>query len=1643
MSDIKNSIWNEISKLTGRDIDELCGDMTLQSDLGFDSLKIMSLWKACFSLLPDGVEGNMSEAAKVQTLDELCDFIGELSLSEMPKNTGKNYTSAAKPEGRNFALSLSQQFFLVSHYLCESTSLCSSVEFEGQVDIERLQNAWQELVKRHTSLRTQFYIPTSATNLKEIEYILREDTLVPKIETLDLSRSPNRYELWENYFVEQHNRTWDIREWPLHEVSVVQIDENRSAVVLSNEHIISDGLGNQRLISELVALYDGLVDTLEIAPSDDDFEQRVKTANAYENENELAEYMEFEKLIGDTKCLWDPNQKMATQRAADFRNLKFELSAETTMALENYAHEQNISIYALFLSSLNKAITEKATSENGQPNNLIQIPTAGTLYPNVDLRDLVGCFALNLSLVNEKSKDADILAQGSNIQEIMSQALFSGYDRSQARLLGEAMSNDFPLIKGMIPNYLIDQAKQSLRGNIYAPFTGKFNLPENAGGLKICNYRAATKNVQGTIDLLHEIRNEQLAIFANYDANCFDEYQIQELVKSHLDTLNLIVASSRREVSSSGLTADDLKKIAYEALNLDEQTVTLETDIHRDLGVDSLLKIRLVNKIASTIGDRKVAKKLVSCRNLGEMLAHIGSGERASDEVMNSQTVNTPVIHSQEPHSPEAKSSLALSYVELNRSLPDIPFRHIEAQIRRTPKLEAVSDHAGSISYEQLGKKANILANHLIGTGVRPGDRVAMLCSRSTDMLVAILAILKTGAAYVPLDIHFPTDRISYIISHAECTHAIVHADYFDEKYSDAAIPAGLENVIGLDRKPDIGGEFTAVSIADIAVKDVTPTVDVRATDTMVLLYTSGSTGDPKGVALNHLGYMNRFAWHHDQFQLKVGERVAYKTSCSFDVSLWEIFWPLMVGGVVCAVEKEIVTNPWDMKDWLHHNNIAVMHFVPSLFTEFVDALCHEPLHLSKLRWLIFSGEALPVSPVRTWMETQGLGTKLANLYGPTEASIDVTSYVIDEIPEHDQTRIPIGSAIENVTMLILDQDNNLIEDRRVQGELCIAGIQLAQGYYKDMEKTQKSFIPNHLAHRRIPGDRIYRTGDLASWDENGVLDYHGRIDTQIKLRGFRVELGEIEAVVSSHPEVSEAAVIHVKNEGNHSGHLELYFAPNKATEDDVKSWSAQYLAEYAVPTKFFAMETLPKNHNGKLDRNQLKKYNPAEQSIQKVKKFSTERTYPVAYNQTAMLRETPITHIGASISAFDYLGNLDIEKFAEAINKVISEQSSLRSTFAEEGGQWVKKISSEPRSMAPLLLDGTDMSEENFDASFESSLRSEALAIHPSQWPLMRLLVAKKPCGHLRIGFVGHALIGDMISANTFFSQIWSHYFSDGKANSRLNKDSHDNYVSINNYLEQHQYDVEDYWKTHLGVKNCAKGLTKTSKQYSNSFEEQLTQTVSISPEDHIALQDALRGQRNTGIYHLISAIIYREIASRENLDAAVINHRVNGRNATDPHAYWESLDCFAYNFPIALTDLKSACLLQTASDFAQIFANIPLKGASYDAIGHKLSAEQWPAKAVSEIRINYLGDAFNPKNQDIQPVSFSHGSRVAPPESQRNCAIEIWISVHDGKIKITAGYSSGHFDSEYITEFMNKIVFEINNFILNYTIEGKDNAA
>ncbi|MEU9388291.1 amino acid adenylation domain-containing protein, partial [Streptomyces sp. NPDC048279] len=335
------------------------------------------------------------------------------------------------------------------------------------------------------------------------------------------------------------------------------------------------------------------------------------------------------------------------------------------------------------------------------------------------------------------------------------------------------------------------------------------------------------------------------------------------------------------------------------------------------------------------------------------------------------------------------------------------------------------------------------------------------------------------------------------------------------------------------------------------------------------VIYTSGSTGRPKGVAVTHSGIVNRLLWMQDTYRLGADDRVLQKTPAGFDVSVWEFFWPLITGATLVLARPEDHQDPVHLAGLIERQRITTAHFVPSMLRAYLD----EPAAAGRtaLRQVMCSGEALP-APLAARFHQVLPGTRLHNLYGPTEASVDVTAH---EVPA-DPAAVPIGRPVWNTRTYVLDGALNPVPPG-VSGELYLAGVQLARGYLGRPGLTAERFVADPFGE---PGERMYRTGDLARWSGSGELEYLGRVDDQVKLRGFRIEPGEIEAVLAAHPGVAHATVV-LRDE-----RLVAYVVPAGSGTDPagLRAHTARSLPDHMVPAAVVTLDALPLTPNGKLD---------------------------------------------------------------------------------------------------------------------------------------------------------------------------------------------------------------------------------------------------------------------------------------------------------------------------------------------------------------------------------------------------------------------------------------------------------------------------
>ncbi len=473
----------------------------------------------------------------------------------------------------------------------------------------------------------------------------------------------------------------------------------------------------------------------------------------------------------------------------------------------------------------------------------------------------------------------------------------------------------------------------------------------------------------------------------------------------------------------------------------------------------------------------------------------------------------------------------------------------VEAQ---PPGSVAVVCGGVELTYAELDERANRLAHHLRGLGVR-AERVVGLClPRGVDQVVALLAVWKAGGAYLPLDPDYPAERLAFLIGD-----------------SGAA-------VVVADREVDAGG-VPLVRLGDPAIVAQPSTGCGVVSDPRQLayvIYTSGSTGRPKGVLSAHRGLVNRLTWMQDRHALAPGERVLHKTPLTFDVSLWELLWPLTTGGCLVLAEPGRQGDLGYLVELIEERQISVAHFVPSLFHQFVEHPWSAPM--SRLRLVVCSGEALNAGDVARFYARHATAT-VEDLYGPTEASIEVSCWSCPR--PGGSAAMPIGAPIANVRLYVLDQALNPVP-AGVTGELYIGGIGLARGYAGRPELSAERFIADPFT----PGARLYRTGDLARWRADGNVFYLGRADHQVKVRGFRIEPGEIEAALRRHPAVAAAVVVAAE------GRLVAYLVPadpaaGVPAPGVLRDHLRDSLPAYMVPAVFVELSVLPLNSSGKVDR--------------------------------------------------------------------------------------------------------------------------------------------------------------------------------------------------------------------------------------------------------------------------------------------------------------------------------------------------------------------------------------------------------------------------------------------------------------------------
>ncbi|MEC0526195.1 amino acid adenylation domain-containing protein, partial [Bacillus subtilis] len=473
-----------------------------------------------------------------------------------------------------------------------------------------------------------------------------------------------------------------------------------------------------------------------------------------------------------------------------------------------------------------------------------------------------------------------------------------------------------------------------------------------------------------------------------------------------------------------------------------------------------------------------------------------------------------------------------------------------EETVQRHKDRRAVTYNGQSWTYGELNAKANRLARILMDCGISPDDRVGILTKPSLEMSAAVLGVLKAGAAFVPIDPDYPDQRIEYILQDSGAKLLL--------KQEGISVPDSFSgDVILLD------GSRTILSLPLDENDEENPETAVTAENLAYMIYTSGTTGQPKGVMVEHHALVNLCFWHHDAFSMTAEDRSAKYAGFGFDASIWEMFPTWTIGAELHVIDEAIRLDIVRLNDYFETNGVTITFLPTQLAEQFME------LENTSLRVLLTGGDKLKRAVKKPYT--------LVNNYGPTENTVVATSAEIH--PEEGS--LSIGRAIANTRVYILGEGNQ-VQPEGVAGELCVAGRGLARGYLNREDETAKRFVADPF----VPGERMYRTGDLVKWTGGGI-EYIGRIDQQVKVRGYRIELSEIEVQLAQLSEVQDAAVTAVKDKGGNTA-IAAYVTPEIADIEALKSALKETLPDYMIPAFWVTLNELPVTANGKVDRKAL-----------------------------------------------------------------------------------------------------------------------------------------------------------------------------------------------------------------------------------------------------------------------------------------------------------------------------------------------------------------------------------------------------------------------------------------------------------------------
>lgn len=1051
--------------------------MTVVEILASLAKKDIRLWVEDGKLGFNAPDGAMTQEIKQQIVankPQIIAFLSQAQASEKQSDIPRVDRNASLP------LSYAQQrFWFLNQLEPESSAynMVGALRIQGELDITALQQALNEVYRRHEILRTLYQLqddncqqkiqPAKAFELSiyELPEADANTSLEQQIENTALHEASQGFNLSKEVF----------------RVSLYRINTQDHLLVSTLHHIASDGWSMGILVKELAALYQAYSQS-QASPLPDLPIQYADFAHWQLQQLD-------DKAISEDLNYWQqqlqqvPKLALATDfprpaiAGAAGGSVVFKLGKNQTQAIKHLAQQQGVTLF-MALQAAYKVLLARYT---GSDDICVGTPIAGRDHSQ--LEHLIGCFLNTLAIRTDLSGEPSFLELLER-EKAVTQAAFKHQHTPFAQVVDAVEKQR-------------DMSTTPLFQTLFVLQNAPVDRSISLSGIRITPLELEKNNAQFELKLSLNEADEAMIGEFEYRADLFQKTSIERMAKHFSQLLSSLCENPEQSIYHANMISPE------------EAQQLLQTG-------------------AGSFNDTQV--------DYGQP-----------------QTIHTL----------------------------------FEQQVSKTPEHIAVSDAHNSLTYQELEQSANRLANYLRQQGLQNEQSVAVCLQRSCQMSVALLGILKAGGCYLPCDVSLPTERLLFMLNDTGAQFIISETALSD--ISAALNPNSQYQLIEMDAATDSQtGQWQQQS-------ETSPALSISSDSLFNIIYTSGSTGTPKGVMVPHQGIFNRLQWMQQEYQLQPDHRVLQKTPYSFDVSVWEFFWPLICGASLIYAKPEGHKDPEYLRDLIQTQHISHLHFVPSMLGLFLQTDGIQ--NCRSLKQVFCSGEALQLEHESRFLQ-QLSHAELHNLYGPTEASVDVSYHPCQG--NHKHASVLIGKPVANTQLHILDTKLQAVP-LGVPGELYIGGVQLARGYLNRDELNASTFINNPFHQtQQHPSPRLYKTGDLARWLESGEIEYIGRVDHQVKIRGLRIELGEIEAALNQIPQTGKSVVIaHNSQQGDAYlvAYIVLQTQPGNTisqtiSQSDYKTLAQQTLSqtlpEYMVPQHFILLDAMPLSANGKLNRKAL-----------------------------------------------------------------------------------------------------------------------------------------------------------------------------------------------------------------------------------------------------------------------------------------------------------------------------------------------------------------------------------------------------------------------------------------------------------------------